>query len=151
MRWVFPAFLGGPAAVGLLALRVVVGLAFIVHGWEKIQGPFDWMERSGIPGQHEALQAAAAVAEFGGGIALLLGLLTPLASLGIIGVMIGAFTLVHIPFGHTFVAPPGKPSFETAAVYLASGLLFLLAGPGKLSVDALLFGDRPTAPAPRTV
>jgi hypothetical protein len=51
------------------------------------------------------------------------------------------------------VAPkPGGPSFEPAAFYLACAVLFLLAGPGRFSLDAMLFGgidlDDLARPAP---
>jgi hypothetical protein len=43
---------------------------------------------------------------------------------------------------HPWVAPPGAPSKEAALGYLAFGLLMLLAGPGKISLDALLLGKK---------
>jgi putative oxidoreductase len=132
-RW-YPAFVRGPGAVGLLLLRLVVGAVFILHGWPKIQNPTGWMGPSAdMPG---VLQALAAVAEFGGGAALVLGLLTPLAALGIACTMATAIYKVH--WNDPFVGAPGKPSKELAAVYLAAALLFLLLGPGLLSLDALL-------------
>jgi putative oxidoreductase len=132
-RW-YPAFVRGPGALGLLLLRVVMGAAFILHGWPKIQHPLDWMgPTADMPG---VLQALAAVAEFGGGAALVLGLLTPLAALGIACTMATALYKVHL--NDPFVGAPGKPSKEFAAVYLAAALLFLIIGPGVLSLDALL-------------
>ena len=131
---------GCRGSIGLLLLRVVMGAAFMFHGWPKIQDPTHWMgsHGEGIPGW---LQAAAAVSEFGGGLALILGLLTPLASLGLACTMATALGMVHLRAGHAFVASgPGQPSYELAAVYLAAAILFLLAGPGKLSLDACLFG-----------
>ena len=89
------------------------------------------------------LQMLAALAEFGGGFLLILGLLTRLASLGIAGVMVVALVTYHLPQGHPFVATTG-PSFELAAVYLACAVLFLLAGPGRFSLDDRLFGRRGT-------
>ena len=142
MRRVFyPDWLGGRAAVGLLLLRVVMGTAFVFHGWSKIQNPLHWMDMKGDSGVPGALQALAALSEFGGGIALVLGLLTPLAALGIAGTMGGAIGLVHLRMHHPFVASSPGPSYELAAVYLAAAILLLLVGPGKLSLDALLFGS----------
>ena len=76
-----PAPLSARASAGLLAVRVVAGLAFMLHGWGKIQHPFSWMgPDSGTPAFFQGL---AALSEFGGGLAWILGLLTPLASFGI--------------------------------------------------------------------
>ena len=43
MPWLFPPFLGGPAAVGLFVLRLVAGSAMMLHGWPKIQHATNWM------------------------------------------------------------------------------------------------------------
>jgi putative oxidoreductase len=138
---IFGRFVGGRAAWGLLVVRVVFGLGIAQHGWGKIQHPFDWMGPDApIPA---FLQALAALSEFGGGIALILGLLTPLALLGLAITMIVAITTVHLKAGDPFVARGGGRSYESAALYLAVSLLTLIAGPGKLSLDAKLFGRGP--------
>jgi putative oxidoreductase len=92
-----------------------------------------------VPG---LLQAAAAVAEFGGGLALIVGLLTPLAALGQLVTMGVALVTVLLPQHIPFVGDPGKPSYEIALVYFAAALLFVLVGPGTLSLDALLFNTK---------
>jgi putative oxidoreductase len=147
MRWIFPRFVSGPGAFGLLALRVVTGLAFVLHGWGKLQaGPFQWMGPDGPPGP---IQALAVLAEFGGGIALVLGLLTPVAAILIAGTMVGALAMVHVPAGHPFVSPnPEKHSFELALGYLVQMILFLLLGPGVLSIDALWFAKKKSSVSP---
>jgi uncharacterized membrane protein YphA (DoxX/SURF4 family) len=62
----------------------------------------------------------------------------------LIGTMIGALGMVHLPMGHPFVsADPNKPSFELALAYLASAVTVLLTGPGTLSLDGLLFNRKP--------
>jgi putative oxidoreductase len=133
---------GWLGSVGLLLLRLVVGAAFLFHGWPKIHHPLDWMgPEASMPA---ILQCLAALSEFGGGMALILGLLTRLATLGIAGVMSVALATVHLPMGHPFVGKPGGPSYELAAVYLACVILLLLLGPGRLSLDALLFGASQT-------
>ena len=142
---------GTIGSVALLVLRLVVGLAFVFHGWPKIQSATNWMGPPEV--MPEMVQALVAFAEFGGGIALVLGLLTRLASIGIITVMIGAIVKVHLPKGDPFVNPGGS-SYELAAVYLACGILFLVLGPGRLSLDAWLFGGicvaEPGTVPPRT-
>ena len=139
MRRLFPSFISGWGAAALLVARVVMGLAFILHGWPKIQNPMGWMNAMGGENVPSFLQALAALAEFGGGIALLLGLLTPLAALGIVCQMLGALFLVHFPMGHRFVAS-GGPSYELPLVYLVLAILLIVMGPGRWSLDALLFG-----------
>ncbi len=134
---------GSVGSVALLLLRLVMGAAFVLHGWGKIQNPMGWMgPASPVPA---VLQALAAVAEFGGGMALIVGLLTRLASLGIMTNMVVALAMVHLPHGDSFVGKPGGPSFELPAVYLACAVLFVLLGSGRVSLDALLFRSPPEA------
>jgi putative oxidoreductase len=129
----------GPS-IALLLLRLVVGLAFIYHGYGKIpRGVFSWMpQESGIPG---VFQMLAVVAECGGGVAWMLGLVTPLASVGLLVTMVVA-VYYHASAGHPFVGAGGGPSYELAAVYLCVSLLLLLAGPGRFSLDRVFFGER---------
>src|SRR5260370_55819 len=126
MRRLFYApFVGGRGALGLLVLRVVAGAALMCHGWVKIQNPFGWADK--IPGFEAPgfLQALAALAEFGGGLALIVGFLTPLAALGIGCTMAVAIAQYHLPAGDPFVNNKGGPSFEPAAGYLAVAIMFL--------------------------
>jgi putative oxidoreductase len=136
-----PAPLPLRAASGVVVLRLVAGLAFMFHGWGKIQDPFGWMgEGAAIPGFFQML---AAVAEFFGGLAWILGALTPLASLGLTCTMSVAVWFHAVKLGDPFVAKgPGGGSYELAAVYLCVSLLLLLAGPGRFSLDRLLFGRK---------
>ena len=128
------------ASTALLLLRLVAGSAFILHGWPKIQNPAGWMgPGSTIPGFFQVL---AAVSEFGGGIAWVLGILTPLASLGIASTMTVAVYMHMIVMKDPFVNLTGKSSYEPALVYLVIALALLALGPGKLSADRALFGER---------
>lgn len=124
-------------ALGAFLMRLVIGTAFVLHGWPKIQNPFNWMgPESSIPGFFQAL---AAIAEFGGGLAWVLGLLTPLASFGLLCTMAVA-VWTHASKGDPFVGRGG--SYELAAVYLVFSILLLLAGPGLISIDAWISGKR---------
>jgi putative oxidoreductase len=140
LKLLFGSFLGGRAGLGLLIVRVIAGIALMYHGWGKIQTPFSWMPPDApIPG---FLQFLAALSEFGGGLALVLGLLTPIAAFGIFCTMAFAVFAVHVKSGHPFVATTGGPSYELAAAYLGTALLVIFAGPGKFSLDSLLFGKK---------
>jgi len=124
----------------LLVVRLVAGSAFMFHGWGKIQNPFAWMgPDASIPG---ILQALAALSEFGGGLAWILGLLTPLAGLGIACTMAVAVFKHAISWGHPFVATGGGPAYELALVYLSIAVLMISLGPGRLSLDRAIFGSR---------
>lgn len=140
MKRLFGPFIGGRGAIGLLAVRLISGLALMFHGYGKIQKPFSWMgPEAPVPG---FLQSLAALSEFGGGLALILGLLTPIAAFGILCTMAFAAFGVHIKRGDPFVATQGGGSYELAAAYLGTALLILFTGPGTLSLDAFLFGKK---------
>lgn len=135
-----PKAQAGSSSLGLLILRLALGVPLCMHGWPKVQHIADWMQTFGMtdpaPGY---LQAMAAISEFGGGIAIAVGLLTPLAALGILCTM-GYATYLHaVAWGHPLIADKGGPSYELPLVFLASALCILLCGPGKLSIDAVMF------------
>ena len=126
------------ASSALLLLRLVAGVAFVLHGTGKIQNPFGWMPGGNIPG---VFQFLAAISEFGGGIAWIIGLVTPVAALGIAFTMLvasGMHALVmHDPFVST-----GGASFEPALLYFAVAVVLMGVGPGKFSLDWKIFGAR---------
>ncbi|HWQ91954.1 MAG TPA: DoxX family protein [Clostridia bacterium] len=145
MRNLFKPFVWNTrVSIPLLLLRLVVGLAFMVHGYGKIQNPTGWMgPESNIPA---VFQVLAALSEFGGGLAWILGLLTPLAALGI-GCTMAVATWTHAFVLHDpFVAKGEGGSYELAAAYFCIAVLLLLAGPGRFSLDYLLFGRAPDGP-----
>lgn len=128
----------GPAA---LVLRVTVGVILAAHGAQKLFGWFggyglegtgQWMESVGFaPGYLMALLAG--LAEFGGGIALVLGLLTRPAA------AVAAFTMamamtVHLGNG-LFVSNGG---YEFALLLLSASVALVYMGGGSLSVDRLI-------------
>jgi putative oxidoreductase len=127
---------------GLLVLRLVLGLTLAAHGAQKL---FGWFEGPGLtgfaanleelgvrPGRYWAPVSAAV--EFGGGILVAVGLLTPLASLLLVGDLLIAILTVHLTRG--FWNHDGGYEFPLA---LIGGLVALsLVGPGTLSVDRLV-------------
>ena len=126
-------------------LRVVVGFLFAAHGWQKYneftiagtQGAFTQM---GVPAA-DLVAPVVATLELVGGIALVLGLATrPIAILLTLN-MVGAIALVHAPAG-IFVEAGG---FELVLMLGASALAVALIGPGKFSLDNLMFGRNTSA------
>lgn len=127
------------SSTGLLLLRIVAGTAMIIHGWGKIQAPMSWMgPEAPVPG---IFQFLAAFSEFGGGIAWILGFLTPLASLGMAITMVVATYTHAVVMGDPFVST-GKGSYELALLYFVISILFIMTGPGKWSIDSKLFGEK---------
>jgi putative oxidoreductase len=139
-------------ALGLLILRLVVGLTLAGHGAQKL---FGWWGGPGMNGWTQIVQRlrirpagpwawVAALAEFGGGIFLALGLLTPLAALAIAGSMLVAIVTVHLAKGFW----NGKGGYEFNLTLLAAVIALTLTGPGTYSLDQAL-GIR--LPEPLTV
>ena len=98
--------------LGLLVLRVGVGVTMFLHGWNKVfgggklAGTGRWFESMGMkPGWLHARLAAAT--ELGAGLLFALGLLTPLAAAGIIALMVVAGITAHRKNGF-FIFRPGQ-------------------------------------------
>jgi putative oxidoreductase len=130
-------------SIGLLIIRLVMGVAFMGHGAQKLFGWFGgyglkgtggWMESLGIkPGVTMALLAG--LAEFVGGALFVLGLLTPLAGIMIAGTMVVAIAKVHAANGFWGT----NNGYEFNLILIAVALGIALAGPGQYALDALLF------------
>lgn len=133
-----PLDLSTRLSLPLLLLRLVAGLAFMHHGWSKIQAPLSWMGPDAtVPA---FFQGAAAISEFIGGLCWILGFLTPLASLGI-GATMSFATWLHAFVRHDPFVGKGS-SYELPLLFLSIAFLLLLAGPGRFSLDRLLFGEK---------
>jgi putative oxidoreductase len=127
------------AGYGLTVLRIVVGVIFAAHGSQKLFGLFggyglagtaQWMESIGLtPGYLMATLAGGT--EFFAGLALIIGLLTRPAALGLAFLSLVAIFSVHIGNG-LFMANNG---YEFALALLAGSISVLIEGAGKLSVD----------------
>lgn len=130
----------------LLLTRLVVGYTFIHAGWDKIQHPLNWMgPTSGFPG---IFQALAAISEYCGGIALILGFLTRIAAFGIACTMATAVYMLRFVWAAPFISPTGGIAYVLPLVLFLIALLLLSLGAGRFSVDWLLAGRRlRTAPA----
>ena len=141
------------AQAALLVLRVFVGICFIRHGWPKLRNLKTWSEALKTPAW---LCFLSAFSMWGAGIALIPGLLTPLAALAIAGSMAYAM-LLEIRLGFPFIAPDPyqipegdyagpmgvgePPSWEKAAIYVVMCGVLATCGGGLWSLDNLLIAD----------
>lgn len=113
-------------------LRVIVGIAFIGHGWPKLMnlaGVTQFFGQVGIPLPALFAPIVMVLEVFGGG-ALALGFLTRWVALGYVIEMLVTTFYVNVPGGSKFLF-----GYEVDLLFLAAGLFFLLAGPGPLSLD----------------
>ena len=121
------AFPARAAGYLLSLMRIVVALAFMQHGTDKL---FGFPDFGGSP---DALTVPLGILEFGGGALVLLGLFTrPLAFL-LSGEMAVAYWWVHAP-GSFF---PLKNGGEAAMLYCFAFLYLAAAGGGDWTLDAL--------------
>jgi putative oxidoreductase len=129
-------------SIGLLILRLVVGLSLAAHGAQKLFGWFggygiagtgQFLEQLGFrPGRLQAAQAG--LAELLGGLLLAAGFLTPAAAAALVAVMVVAAVSVHIKNG--FFAQTG--GYEYTLVLGAAALALAFTEPGAVSVDQAL-------------
>ena len=128
-------------------LRVFTGLVFIRHGWPKLSNLATWAAAMNTPAW---LCFLSAFSMWAGGIALILGVLTPLAALAIAVSMLYAVVL-EIKNGFPFIAPDpfqipegdyvgpmgvgDPPSWEKAAMYVVMCGVLITAGGGPFSLD----------------
>ena len=150
---VVPAAPSPLAQAALFSLRVFMGICFIRHGWPKLRNLQTWAQMLNTPAWLCFLSAGSMWA---GGIALIVGLLTPLASFAILVSMAYAMVL-EIKDGFPFIAadpyliPEGDyagpmgvgepPSWEKAAMYVVMCVVLIFCGGGMLSLDTLLIED----------
>jgi putative oxidoreductase len=128
--------------LGLLVLRLVVGLLLAGHGAQKLFGLFGghglrgtagFFEQIGLkPGHFHA--TSAGLLEFGGGLLLALGLLTPVASAALIAVMTAAVITVHAPKG-VWATNGG---YEYNLTIAAAAFALAAVGAGGWSIDHAL-------------
>src|SRR5229473_732774 len=127
--------------IGLLLLRLTVGLTLAAHGTQKL---FGWFGGPGLDGTGKALAMLgfqgrrhalmAGLVEAGGGVLLAVGFLTPAAAALVVSVMFVAAVSAHIKQGF-FMSSGG---YEYTLVLGVAGLTVAFTGPGALSLDALV-------------
>jgi putative oxidoreductase len=127
----------GQASIALLIVRIATALAFLYHGSAILFGAFDG------PGPHgfaafmhapDIVGYLVGLAQFGGGLAILTGILIRIGALCIIIVMLGAIFLVHLPHGFDV----SKGGTEYALTLFLTALSLLIAGAGTYSLGSVL-------------
>ena len=120
--------------LGLLILRVVLGIIMIYHGWPKVTnlgGTIEGMAGMGVPAPAVAA-IFATVAEVVGGLLMVLGAFTDIAGLMFAIDMLGAITFVHAKNGFSVA----KGGIEWPLLLVAAALAIALAGPGRYAVGS---------------
>lgn len=131
---------------GLAVLRLIVGVVFMAHGAQKLFGIWGGYGLAGTAGYFEqlglrpgyALAVLVGTVEFGGGLMLIAGALTPFVSLALALTMVVAIWKVHgangffLNWGNT----PGQGhGIEYNLVLIGALSALMLSGPGAFSVD----------------
>ncbi len=132
--------------VALTILRVVLGVVFFAHGAQKMVGWFGGFGFHATIGAftHMGMPAPMALlimcTEFFGGLGLIFGFLTRIASLGVAGLMIGAIFMVHLPNGFfmNWMGTQKGEGIEFHLLALAMAAALLLRGAGAFSLDRAL-------------
>ena len=131
---------------GLALLRIVVGATFVAHGAQHLFGTWGGPGLAGTAASFEAvglspgfpLAVAVGVTEFGGGLLLMAGALTPYVALALALTMAGAIWKVHLAHGFfiNWALTPGRGhGIEYNVLLIAALLCLMLTGPGAFSID----------------
>lgn len=123
---------------GILTLRLCLGLFLAYHGYNKVfgtgglKGTASWFGSIGMKWPKWQARLAAST-EIGAGLLLAVGLVTPLAAAGVIGIMVVAIVVAHAKVGF-FVFLPNQ-GWEYCATIALGSLAVGAMGPGGWSVD----------------
>lgn len=127
--------------VGLLVLRLVLGVLFVAHGYPKLFKMFSgfagWLESIGIkPGKFWA--AVVGVAEFFGGIALILGVFVQIAAGLIVINMVVA--MIKVKWGKVKMIESERMGWELDLILMAAALALVFLGGGDYSLAGFFLG-----------
>lgn len=136
--------------IGLALVRIVVGIVFFVHGWQKLfmfgfEGTAGFLGSIGVPAPL-VMAVVVTLVELLGGLALIVGLFTRLAAIPIAVTMLVALFTVHLANGF-FVSNGG---YEFVLTLFVANVSLALAGGGAFAVDNMLL-DRPKSTNRRVV
>jgi putative oxidoreductase len=134
-----PQRLEGLQRLAILILRVFLGVAFVMHGSQKVFGAFGGPGIAGVTGMlskmgmepSQILAWVLSLTEFVGGVCIILGFLTRFWAVGLVIDMSVAVFKVHLANG--FFA--SRNGFELPMAFGVMALVILLTGPGSVSID----------------
>ena len=131
-------FLNKMQPVGLLALRVALGVIFIFHGYPKLVGNTErvaqFFSSVGLP---PFLVSVTGIVELFGGVLMILGLFTRVAGVLLAGTMAVAIWKVHLGKGILAVG-----EYEFALALGAAAFALATTGAGKASLDYAIFRQK---------
>lgn len=113
-----------------LPIRIIAGIAFILHGlpkFENLQWTQGFFASVGIPAE---LAMVIGLLEVIGGILLIVGLVTRITSILFIIEMIGAILIVKADNGFM-----GEGGYEVDLLLMFISISLLLSGPGRVSIE----------------
>ncbi|MFP4310436.1 MAG: DoxX family protein [Nitriliruptoraceae bacterium] len=146
------ALIGPDVDLALLLLRVLVGVTFSLHGFQKLLGWFGgggldgtaaWFRGLGF-GDGRSAAVLAGTGEVAGGLGLALGLLTPLSAMAVVGTMTTAALVNRAEAGFWSV----NKGWELNGYLIVVAATLAVAGPGAYSLDHLLGLQRWVGPLP---
>ncbi len=125
-------------SVGLLILRLGLGIIFAAHGAQKLFGAFGGFGHAGTTQFFSSLGIplpslmawVVGFVEFGGGLLIIVGLLTQLFAAALAADMLVAILTVKL--GSGLFAPQG---FELELMLLAAALTLVFTGPGRIAIE----------------
>lgn len=137
-KFLLGSYLDGWRDYAPLVLRLATGVIFALHGWQKLQGGLPavtgLVDSLGFP-MPAVFAVLLIAAELGGGILLILGLLTRWAAKSLVVVSLVALFMVH--FANGFFLNTG--GYEYILLLLAASVSLMLSGPGKWSLDRVIW------------
>ena len=119
--------------LALTILRVATGVIMAAHGWQKFSNLPETIQQFASMGIPKPAVYLAIAGELGGGLGLIVGLLTPIAAFGVFCVM--AVAILHVHLKNGLFAKDGGFEYPLALITIA--FYFIMRGAGPISLDAL--------------
>ncbi|MDO8504201.1 MAG: DoxX family protein, partial [bacterium] len=116
--------------LGIFLLRLSVAITFLVHGWQKL-AMWKMKPSEQMPSNMLGMMRFLSLAEIAGGLALVFGVLTQLAAIGLAVIMLGAIYFKTKTWKKKFSEPGG---WEMDLILLAACLVILFSGGGSISI-----------------